>query len=68
MTRRATFTQAQLTRAIKAAQAAGLTITRCEISPDGRIVVSTESEAAPPPDPFADWKAARDARRAQGSA
>lgn len=68
MTRRATFTQAEITRAIKAAQAAGMTVTRCEIGADGRIILTAESAAAAPPDPFAAWKASRGANRAQGSA
>ncbi|MFN7224437.1 MAG: hypothetical protein ACK4MS_10500 [Paracoccaceae bacterium] len=59
MTRRAsTFTQADITRAIKAAKAAGLDVNRCEIGPDGRIVLSAES-AAPAADPFDAWKAKR---------
>lgn len=56
--RRATFTQAELTRAIKAAKSAGMTVTRCEISPDGRIVLSEVAEA-PEEDVFGAWKAKR---------
>jgi hypothetical protein len=68
MTRRATFTQAAITRAIKGAQDAGMTVARCEIGLDGRIILTAESVAATPPDPFAEWKARRSASRAQGSA
>jgi hypothetical protein len=39
MTRRATFTQAQLIRAVKGAIAAGIEIRRLEIGPDGRIAI-----------------------------
>ena len=63
MTRRATFTQAGITRAIKAAQAAGMQVSRCEIGPDGRIILSSESAPSAPADPFAAWKASKDARR-----
>jgi hypothetical protein len=68
MTRRATFTQAELTRAIKAAKSAGMTVARCEISPDGRIVLSEAAEA-PAEDVFGKWQARREgavARRSQG--
>lgn len=40
MTRRTPFRAADLTRAIIAAQKAGLKVNRAEIDPDGRIVVS----------------------------
>lgn len=59
MTRRATFTQAELTRAIKGAKAAGMAVTRCEISPDGGIVLSEATEA-PAEDVFGTWKAKRE--------
>jgi hypothetical protein len=36
---RQTFKQADMTKAVKAAVRAGLTVGRVEISPDGRIVV-----------------------------
>ncbi|GAB1364728.1 hypothetical protein MASR1M32_39640 [Rhodobacter sp.] len=58
MSKRQTFTQAEVTRAIKAAKAAGMEVSRCEIMPDGRIVMTTDS-AAPPEDPFLSWKASR---------
>jgi hypothetical protein len=59
MTRRATFTQAELTRAIKAAKLAGMAVTRCEISPDGKIVLSDIAEAQVE-DAFGSWKLKRD--------
>lgn len=64
MSRRATFTQAELTRAIKAAKAAGMAVTRCEIAPDGRIVLS-EAATESVEDVFGAWKAKRegDAKR-----
>ncbi len=48
MTARATFRQGTLTRAIAAAQAAGLTVVRTEIDPDGRIVLVHDAASAPP--------------------
>lgn len=59
MTARATFRQSDISRAIKAAKSAGMTVARCEISPDGRIVLSeaiTESQE----DVFGAWKAKRE--------
>lgn len=64
MNRRATFTQAELTRAIKGARAAGMTVAKCEITPDGRIVLS-DSGTTPADDPYGDWKQRREGR-AQG--
>ena len=59
MTRRATFTEAEIKRAIKAAKGAGMTVTRCEISPDGKIVLS-EAPAESADNPFDAWKAKRE--------
>jgi hypothetical protein len=65
MTRRAsTFTQSDIIRAIKAARAAGLDVKRCEIGPDGSIVLSSES-ATVPVDPFDAWKEKKRASHAQ---
>ena len=65
MSRRVTFRQADVTRAVRAATKAGLAIGGL---PDGAIEVL--QVAAPPVDDntaaFANWKAQRDARRAQG--
>ena len=63
MGKRATFTQAEITRAIKGAQAGGMKITRVEILPDGRISVSTAEEVNLPTDAedaFGAWKARRE--------
>lgn len=51
MTARAKFTKAEVTRAVKGVQAAGMTVTRIEIEPDGRIVVGCE-----PIDGPSDWE------------
>ena len=40
-----TFRQSDVTRAIKAAVAAGVEIQRVEIDPNGRIVIVTATEA-----------------------
>ena len=68
MSRRVTFRQADVTRAVRAATKAGLAIGGLRITPDGAIEVL--QAAAPRVDDstaaFANWKAQRDARRAQG--
>lgn len=56
------FTQSDVTRAIKAAKAAGMTVTRCEISADGSIVLTDAPIAPPAQDAFATWKAKRESR------
>lgn len=71
MTRRAArFTVVDVSRAMKGVADAGATVARCEITPDGRIVVVTTAGAAldaPPPDdvvsPLQRWRQKRDARR-----
>lgn len=63
MGKRATFTQSDVTRAVKGTQAGGLKITRVEILPDGRISVSTAEEFETPTeaeDAFGAWKARRE--------
>ena len=62
MTRRAAFRQSDVTRAIAAAQAAGLPVARTEITSDGRIVLHHQAEARPA-DPYEEWKRAREAAR-----
>ena len=48
MTRAVTFTQAQVRRAVKAAESAGLRVTRVTVNPDGSITVdSGDNEALP---------------------
>lgn len=41
MTRAVTFTQAQVRRAVKAAESAGLRVTRVTVKPDGSIAVDS---------------------------
>ena len=68
MSRRVAFRQADIVRAVKAATKAGLAIGGLRIAPDGAIELLRD---APPLDDgaaaFANWKAKRDARRAQGN-
>jgi len=59
MTRRpSTFRQTDEARAVKAAQAAGLTIGKVEVAPDGtiRVIIADGTESAPT-SPFDQWKA-----------
>ena len=62
---RAAFRQVDVSRAIRAATSAGMKVARCEISPDGRIVLS-ESAQESEDDAFARWKA-KHAGRPQGA-
>jgi hypothetical protein len=57
----ATFKQADLARAVRAVEAAGLKVTRTEIGPDGRIVLHHDSAPAAV-SPLDEWRAKRDAR------
>jgi hypothetical protein len=43
MTRAVTFTQAQVRRAVKAAESAGLKVRRITVNPDGSIAVDGEN-------------------------
>ena len=54
MNRRATFSQADVTRALKAHVAAGIPVARTEVTPDGRIVVFTVHDGAATGEPN-DW-------------
>jgi hypothetical protein len=47
MTRAITFTQAQVRRAIKAAESAGLRVRRVTVKPDGTIQVETGDNRLP---------------------
>ena len=61
MTRRAIFRQADVARAIAAAQRAGLPVARTEITSDGRIVLHHQTDA-PASDPYEEWQRARAAK------
>jgi len=54
---RATFRQSDVTRAAKAAMAAGLDVTRFEIEPAGKIVLFTQKPGTtlPPVEAPAGW-------------
>lgn len=62
--RPAHFSPADLARAVKAVTACGLTVSRTEISPDGKIVLEHAAGLAPTASPFDEWKAKRDAHKA----
>lgn len=49
MNRRAIFTQADITRAVKGAKAAGLTIARVIARPDGVEIFTADNAHEPPP-------------------
>lgn len=42
--------QADIARAIKAAQSAGIVVARVEVMPDGRVVIHTEGATVAPED------------------
>ena len=44
---KASVTQATITRAVKAVQAAGLPVERVEIDPDGKVIVITDGSGVP---------------------
>jgi hypothetical protein len=58
---RAKFRQVDVTRALRAAKAAGLNVSRCEIDKEGRITlfsdVAREATSAPKLTAYAKWKA-----------
>ena len=58
---RATFRQADVVRAVKAVQAAGLAVARTEILPDGKIVLVHNSEVKAP-NAYDVWEAAHGSR------
>jgi len=57
------FRQQDVTRAIRAAKAAGLEIQRFEIAPDGKIMFVTRSDtvagSSEPMSPLDSWRASR---------
>jgi hypothetical protein len=53
-----------LTRAVKGAKAAGLDVTRVEIGPDGRIVLSAGKPAEEAANDLDKWLGRRDAAKA----
>lgn len=55
---RSAFRQVDVTRAIKAARAAGVEVLRVEIEPlSGKIVIVSGSAPGEAPSPFDEWKA-----------
>ena len=57
MSRRLAFRQADVSRALKGALAAGLTVTRVEIGSDGKIVIVSGKDEPEPANDFDKWKA-----------
>lgn len=54
---RCTFRQQDVTRALRAAQAAGIDVERYEIEPDGKItVIAKSADMAEPMSPLDKWK------------
>lgn len=64
--RRQSFKQADVSRALKGALAAGLKPSRAEITAEGKIVMSfgADTPAPEPSSPLDAWKAKRNARPA----
>jgi uncharacterized protein GlcG (DUF336 family) len=61
------FKQSDVTRAVKAARAAGLNVGRIEIDPSGRIVLVSQNDNAPPAETaFDQWKAWKNAHAVEG--
>lgn len=70
---RAKFRQVDVTRALRAAKAAGLNVSRFEISTDGKIIVDSlgapvapDTVAPPGRKAFEKWKAEQDVTAKQG--
>lgn len=55
MTRRKPIAAASVRRLIETAQAAGMTPTRLEVTPEGRIILSQESAARAPVNELDQW-------------
>lgn len=65
--RAATYTQSSMTRAVKAALAAGLDVDRVEVLPDGTFAVITKGQEDADKcglSPFDQWRATKNARSA----
>lgn len=52
---KSTFKQGDLTRAMKAARTAGLTIVRTEIQTDGKLILVHSDEGQPKANALDDW-------------
>ena len=63
----ATFKQADIVRAVKAARAAGLDVAGFELGLEGRTIKIVERSEKIAHTPFDQWKATRDARETQGA-
>lgn len=60
MTRGSKFRQADISRAIKGAKAAGMPVSKIEIDVDGRIVITSEvPQVYSPRDEYTAWKQGR---------
>ena len=57
---RHSFSQVDVTRAIKGAKAGGMEVNTVEVGPDGSIRISNQKPANNP-DAYQDWRAKRDA-------
>jgi len=44
--RKALITQAELTRYLKAAKDAGIPVARCEVTPDGKVIIYSTADPA----------------------
>ena len=62
MTQAATFREADVRRAIKAAEGAGLSVSSVEVTRDGTIRVLTGSAQSAPVDEYEVWRAANGKR------
>lgn len=60
--RQVRFRQADVTRALKGALGAGMTVSRVEIDPDGRIVLAAPGEPSTPQSELDRWLGKSDAR------